>query len=191
MRRALLVFTMVTTCAIVGAATDARADGYITPFAGINFANDHGTGRGNVGVGVGWMGAGIAGVDLDLGWAPNYFGSQGKIGDNHVLTGMANLIVGVPADRAYGMRGAGIRPYGTIGVGVMQTKLTASPSHNDLGASAGVGVMGFFSRVVGLRGDVRYFRNFRDEPTPSIDNSTLQFGSFHFWRASLGVVIRP
>lgn len=46
--------------------------------------------------------------------------------------------------------------------------------------------MGFFTRHARVRGDVRYFINFND----TADN-TVQFGSFHFWRASLGVVLRP
>jgi hypothetical protein len=37
---------------------------------------------------------------------------------------------------------------------------------------------------VGIRGDVRYVVNFND------NNNTVQFGSFHFWRASVGVVLR-
>ena len=44
---------------------------------------------------------------------------------------------------------------------------------------------------VGLRGDLRYFRNFNDNSVISIPNGTnIDFGSFHFWRASFGVVLR-
>ena len=59
-------------------------------------------------------------------------------------------------------------------------------SNNDVGMNAGAGVMGFLSDHVGLRGDLRYFRNFNDNST--INN--INFGSFHFWRASFGVVLR-
>jgi hypothetical protein len=46
--------------------------------------------------------------------------------------------------------------------------------------------MGFISRHAGVRGDVRYIINFNNS-----NDNTVQFGSFHFWRASLGVVLRP
>jgi len=48
--------------------------------------------------------------------------------------------------------------------------------------------MGYFSDHVGLRGDIRYLRNIENNST----STSLDFdpGSFHFWRASIGVVIR-
>jgi len=181
-------------CAVVGLASapaTAHADGYISPFIGVNFANDSGNGRANFGGAAGWMGAGIAGAELDVGYAPNFFGGERVFGSNNVLTIMGNLIVGVPAG---GTHGPGVRPYGTIGVGLMRTEVNGRPApgfipkieDNNAGLNAGVGVMGFFSDHAGFRGDVRYFRDFRESPP-----STVQFGSFHFWRASLGIVLRP
>jgi hypothetical protein len=190
MRRVLKILILSTVVALVGAPTAARAEGYISPFIGANFAADSATGRSNFGVAGGWMGAGIAGGEFDLGYAPNFFGGEGSFGENHVLTAMGNLIVGIPVG---GTRGSGLRPYGTIGVGVIRTQVTGTPgatgvpkiSNNDLGLNAGVGVMGFLSNHVGVRGDVRYFRNLAEN-----EANTVQFGGFHFWRASLGVVIR-
>jgi hypothetical protein len=188
MRRLLTGF-LLAAIAIAATPRAARADGFITPFLGVNFANNSGNNRGNLGVSFGWMGAGIAGVEGDIGFSPNFFGDAGKFGDNSVLTGMLNLIVGVPGGSKYG---AGIRPFGTIGVGFIHTKVTGAPplvphiDDNNAGVSGGLGVIGFFSERVGLRGDVRYFRNFRDVP-----NNEVQFGAFHFWRAAIGLVIRP
>jgi len=56
---------------------------------------------------------------------------------------------------------------------------------NDWGLNAGVGVMGFFGDHAGLRGDLRYFRNLQTNTISNID-----WGSFHFWRASIGLVLR-
>ena len=191
MRRVLPVLIILVSALVFLMPTAAHAEGYVSPFLGVNFANNSGDGRVNFGFDAGWMGAGIAGVEFDLGYAPNFFGSEGRFGENHVLTGMANLIVGVPTGR---LHGAGVRPYGTLGVGLVRTQVTgtAGPSgvgkidDNSVGLNAGVGVMGFFSRHGGVRGDVRYFRNFREESA----TNTVQFGSFHFWRASLGVILR-
>jgi opacity protein-like surface antigen len=189
MRRRLLSGFLLATIAIAATPRAARADGFITPFLGINFANDSGKNHSNLGVSFGWMGAGIAGVEGDVGFAPNFFGDAGDFGDNSVLTGMLNLIVGVPGGSKHG---PGIRPYGTVGVGFIRTKVTGAPplvphiDDNNAGVSGGFGVISFLSEHVGLRADVRYFRNFRDTPI-----NEVQFGSFHFWRADIGIVIRP
>jgi len=58
---------------------------------------------------------------------------------------------------------------------------------NDFGFDIGGGVMGFFSKNVGLRGDVRYFRGFRGTD----DNATgLGVSDFKFWRGSLGLSLK-
>src|SRR6266699_2219756 len=121
MRRALKALMICAVVALVSAPTQARADGYVSPFVGVNFANNSGDGRSNFGADAGWMGAGIAGMEFDLGYAPNFFGSPGNFGDNHVLTAMANLIVGVPVG---GTHGPGVRPYATIGGGLIRTQVT-------------------------------------------------------------------
>jgi hypothetical protein len=60
-------------------------------------------------------------------------------------------------------------------------------SNNDLGVNVGVGVMGVTRRNVGLRADVRYFRDLVDHTAGNTTN--IDFGAFHFWRASIGVVL--
>src|SRR5437764_228750 len=85
MRRVMKVVLLCATIAIVYAPTPARADGWISPFIGTNFGNNSGDGRANFGVNAGAMGAGVIGGELDFGYAPNFFGDQGKFGSNHVL----------------------------------------------------------------------------------------------------------
>lgn len=189
MRRVPKLLILAATVALVCAPKQARADGYVSPFLGVNFANNSGDGRANFGVNAGGMGAGVIGGELELGYAPSFFGNQGTYGSNYVMDLMGNVIVGIPVG---GTHGAGVRPYGTIGLGLLRSQVTGGPngtiaiSNNDVGVNGGVGVMGFLSDHVGLRGDVRYFRNLNDNST--IDN--IDFGAFHFWRASFGVVLR-
>jgi hypothetical protein len=108
-------------------------------------------------------------------------------GPRDALSARGNLIVGVPVEHY----GAGIRPYGVIGIGLIRTVTsggllaTAPTSNNDFGISGGLGVMGFFSPHVGIRGDVRYFRTMNENAA-----ETIQFGTFHFWRAAVGVMFR-
>lgn len=190
MRRVIKVLLLCATIALVCAPAPARADGWVSPFIGTNFGNNSGDGRVNVGVNAGAMGAGIIGAELDFGYAPSFFGNAGRFGSNYVMDLMGNLIVGVPVG---GTHGKGVRPYATVGAGLIRSQITGGVGNsivevadNEVGLNAGAGVMGFLSQHVGLRGDVRYFRNLSGNST--INN--IDFGAFHFWRASFGVVLR-
>jgi hypothetical protein len=193
MRRVFKFLMVAATVAMVYAPVKAHADGYVSPFIGVNFGNNSGDGRANFGVNAGGMGAGAIGGELELGYAPSFFGNSGTYGSNYVFDLMGNLIVGIPVG---GTHGAGIRPYGTIGLGLIRSQVTGGvngliqTANNDWGMNAGAGVMGFLSDHVGLRGDVRYFRNFNDSSTINAPGVNIDFGSFHFWRASFGVVLR-
>ena len=75
------------------------------------------SGRVDFGASLGWMGAGIIGVELDFGYSPNFFEDTAgagdfEFGDSNVTTLMGNLLVGVPVG---GQVGPGLRPYGSGG----------------------------------------------------------------------------
>jgi opacity protein-like surface antigen len=181
--RRLFAVVLLLTLVTIGLPREARADGFLIPWAGVNFANDQEEGDVTFGAGAGFMGSGIAGLELDFGYAPDFFG---EAVDNYVMTGMGSVILGVPVG---GTGGPGIRPYVVAGLGMIRTRvalLGVSNATNEAGFNVGGGVLTYFGDHVGLRGDVRYFRNFSE-----IDISELQFaGSFHFWRASIGLVLR-
>src|SRR5260370_718407 len=123
------------------------------------------------------MSGGIVGAELDLGWSPSFFGTTNDFGNNSVIDVMGNLIGRTPA-----------------GLGLLRTQIdggtiaNVSSSHNDLGWNAGGGLMGYFSDHFGLRGDVRYLRNLQNNSSGTSIN--FDPGNFHFWRASIGVVVR-
>jgi opacity protein-like surface antigen len=135
------------------------------------------------------------GVELDVTYAPDFFGSGGPFGQNSVTTAMINVVIAGGSQR-YGFFGRGrsnVRPYASGGVGVMHEVVTTttppvqSISNNDFGLNLGAGVMAFTGRSLGFRADVRYFRDLVDNQK---DNTTsIDFGSFHFWRASVGVIL--
>jgi len=183
---------VITTLAIVLAPVTARADGFITPWVGSAFGSNINNGRTTLGVSAGLMGAGIAGAEADFGWSPSYFGTTSDFGNNTVMNLMANVILGVPVG---GQSGAGIRPYVVGGLGLIRTQIDGgsiarvSSSNNMLGWDAGGGVMGYFTNHVGLRGDLRYLRATSDFST-GISSLDLSGNRLHFWRASVGVVIR-
>ena len=192
MRRVLKILMIGAVTALVWTPLPAHAEGYVSPFIGVNFNNPSGNGRANYGINAGYMGAGgVIGGEFEFGYSPSFFGNQGTYGSNNVLDVMGNLIVGIPAGGTFG---AGVRPYATIGFGLLRSQLNAGPfgaeqiTNNDPGINVGAGVMGFLSDHVGLRGDVRYFRDVHNS-SPA-NGFGIDFGGFHFWRASFGVVLR-
>lgn len=184
MRRAFKALLVIAVSAIVCMPMQARADGFFTPWAGVAFGNNPNTGRGAFGASGGYMGGGIIGGEVDLGVSPSFFGTKTDFGSNSVITLMGNVIAGVPIG---GTLGPGVRPYAVGGVGLFRSQydggnlFRTQASNNDFGWNLGAGVMGFFSDHVGLRGDVRYFRDTDDHGVPP---------SLHFWRASVGVAFR-
>jgi opacity protein-like surface antigen len=182
----------------------ASADWLFTPFIGSTFggsANIDGSGnslkdqferRLNYGASLAWVGAGAMGFEFDFGYAPNFFrtapGSRGTInfvGDGNVATAMANLVVGAP-------RG-GVRPYVSGGVGLLKSRVTdvgqffRSIDSTDFGFDAGAGLGGFFTKSLGLRGDIRFFRSLHNSSNAGID---LELGQFKFWRGTVGLSFR-
>jgi hypothetical protein len=176
-------------------APSADAQGYVIPSLGVVFANQSAQGRADFIADLGWLSRfEPIGFELDVMYAPSFFGNQGPYGENSVTTAMANIIVAGGGSGRYGSgrRRTLLRPYLSGGAGVMHEVVTTPVaankiSNNDLALSLGAGVMAFTSRSVGVRGDVRYFRDLID--TQSGNTTNIDFGAFHFWRASIGVIL--
>jgi hypothetical protein len=177
------------------AASSANAQGYIAPSLGVVFGNPSAQGRADFVLDLGWLSRFEPfGFELDAMYAPSFFGNEGPYGENSVTTIMANFVVagGGGRGRFGGRRRALIRPYASGGFGVMHEVVTTAVvankiSNNDLGLNLGAGVMAFTSRSVGVRGDLRYFRDLKD--TQSGNTTNIDFGAFHFWRAGIGIIL--
>ncbi len=198
-RRAGGILGVAAALMIFAAPSPARAEGFVSPWIGVNFGNNPfenldedvaDGGRTSYGVTAGYMGAGIIGGEFDFGYSPSFFGDDSDFGSNNVLTAMGNVIIGIPIG---GTRGAGVRPYVTAGLGLIRTSYGPiddfdAVSNNDFGYNLGAGIMGYFATHVGIRGDVRYFRSLQDNSSGG--DVDFDLGSFHFWRASIGLVIK-
>jgi hypothetical protein len=187
-----LPFVVVVALIACLSPTSARAQGYVAPSLGITFANPSSQGRADFVADLGWLPRREPiGLELDVMYAPSFFGNQGPYGQNSVTTVMGNVIVaGGGQDR--GRRSSSVRPYLSGGIGVMHELVTTADgvnriSNNDLAVNGGLGIMAFSRRSVGIRGDLRYFRDLKDHQAGNVTN--IDFGSFHFWRASIGVVV--
>ncbi len=135
----------------------------------------------------------VVGFELDFGYSPNFyevdddFGELGSSGS--VSTVMGNLLVGAPLGK--------VRPYATVGAGLMRSNLELFDffddlDRNDFGINYGGGVMVFFSDNIGIRGDIRQFRSLQNDdldddfPEPG----DFDLGDFKFWRATAGLTFR-
>ena len=143
--RKLFLVSMLAALALAAAPSRASADWYLTPFVGGNFGGSANFGgpndfedeverRVDLGASLGWMGAGIAGFEVDWGWSPNFFqnttgGGNFVFGDSNVTTLMGNLVLGVPVG---GQTGGGVRPYVVGGAGLLRSNISGSTFFNDL-----------------------------------------------------------
>ena len=191
------------------APAKASADWLFTPFIGMNWGGNAGftdlagdfedefEQKMNFGAQLSWMGAGVLGFEVDFGYSPNFFQDTAgdddfEFGDSNVTTLMANLKVGVPFG---GQTGGGIRPYASGGIGIIKSRIDDADdlfevNSTNWGLNVGGGVAGFFSDNVGVQGDVRYFRSLEDTEAGGEDDFNLGFGSFSFWRGTVGLVFR-
>jgi len=151
---------------VLGTASRAHADGFISPFIGYNFGGDSGCPEvancdnktRNIGVAVGSLGS-VVGGEFEFNFIDQFFGQTTGVSSN-LFTMMGNVMfapkVGV------------IQPYVLTGLGVMKTHVEFTPTNlvstnnNNLAWDIGGGVIGFFTPHFGIRGDLRYFHSFQN-----------------------------
>ena len=181
----------VVTAGLIGAAADARAQGFISPMFGVDFGGDSGCPhfdsctdkKTNISVGAGVLGT-IIGVEGEVAYAPDFFGEASGLSSS-VLTMMGNVMLAPKVGP--------VRPYALAGIGLFKThvELTAASllttDDNAFGWDVGGGVMGFVSAHLGLRADLRYFHSFQDF---TVLGFTLDSAKLNYSRASAGIVLK-
>jgi opacity protein-like surface antigen len=177
----ILGFTLFTA--------SARAEVLFTPYAGAAFGGATDKAHGSYGASLAFLGGGMVGFEIDANVVPNFFGGSGDDGDllssNNVLSAMGSVVVSSPD--------APVRFYGVAGVGLIRTSVEDSANvfdfdSNEFGFNAGGGLVFKLTDNVGLRADLRYFRDFKDnEPDDEFD---IDFGRTSYWRATGGVSFR-
>lgn len=183
--------TALVVCLLLVAPTAARADWLLTPYAGLTFGGDSQNEQLNLGGSVAWLGAGVFGVEFDASITPDFFDTDDDefddVEDSNVSTVMGNLMLSIP------VQSAGIRPYVAAGLGLIRARATSVGNvfdidDNSFGFNVGGGIVGQFNDHVGLRGDLRYFRNLQDSDEG--DNTDIDLGGFNFWRGTVGLAFR-
>ena len=169
----------------------AAADTYLTPYFGSTFTAKYGSAEPAskfvYGGDLMWLGTSGLGFEVDFAYHPNFFepGDDEDVFDfgsnGNVVTFMGNVV--------FGHEGGGIQPYVAGGFGLMRTNIEGITGlfgdFNDtaFGFNAGGGL-----RVggpnVGVRGDLRYFRQLSDIEIVDID---FALGDFWYWRGTVGL----
>jgi hypothetical protein len=179
-RRLILAFVWL----LLPAAADAQTaksgfTGFATVFIGPSFAGDIDDASWTPGAAVTIVDASGIGVELDL-------SNVGTIDSRRfVESGITTLTVnvtGVWTDTA-----AIVRPYVAGGAGVLRVRACVTDcqfavSRTDAALDIGGGVFVLVNELVGVRGDVRYFRFLERHPDLPLTGS----GVFDFWRLSVG-----
>lgn len=180
------------------APAEARADGLLVPFAGVNFGGNSGNELADAidaqrftwGASLAYMGAGVLGIEADIAHTSDFFGKS-DLGGSSVLTATGNLLFGIPIG---GQHGVGFRPYALIGLGVIRSKVDVlgdvlSLDNSELAWDFGGGAMLFFGTHVGVRLDLRYFRTFGNVDFDIVD-VLAGSQSLDFARGSAGLILR-
>ncbi|MEO6239630.1 MAG: outer membrane beta-barrel protein [Vicinamibacterales bacterium] len=185
---------VVVLCAVCAwlAPVPARAEWFVSPFIGAAFAGRVPDGRKlDYGGAAGWMGR-VAGFEVDASHVPDFFQATDVpdflVGKSSVTTVMVNGLVRVP------IGGTRVQPYGAAGVGWLRSRIGdqdsfVRSSNNHAGVNVGGGVVVRPIERIGVRGDVRYFRDFKELQGQS---EFFNFGNdkLDFWRTTVGVVFR-
>lgn|SRR5262245_13089033 len=174
---------------VVSSPSIARADWVLSPFLGGNVGGSATESSASAGVAGGWSGRRL-GAEADVAWAPEFFEQNRFLTERRVTTVMGNAIVPIPA----GARDR-FQPYVSGGLGLIRASLSepgglvALTDRNTFAGDVGGGVSVFFTRSIGVRGDVRYFHGLGKED-PDANGFNPDLSALHFWRTSIGLAVR-
>jgi hypothetical protein len=181
-----LIASLLTAAAMLAVPAAASADGFLSPFIGVNFGGDTTEKTKVYGGAIGFNGA-KAGFEIDFGYTPEFFGDEALGVDGKLVTVMGNMLLG-------GNRRGGFSPYVVFGGGLIRTNISVlddvldlESAKNNLGGNVGAG---FFAggKSFTVRADVRYFRAFDFDDGLELD---LDLGiiedTLGFWRGTVGI----
>ncbi|MCM3881128.1 MAG: porin family protein [Vicinamibacterales bacterium] len=187
-----LLGTLAIAIITIGTASQAHAQGFISPLIGYDFGGDAGCpnvlencedAKLNISVSFGAIGS-LFGFEEEFAYAPNFLGTASGLSSS-TLTLMSNVLF-IPK-----LAGP-VRPYVLAGLGLIKTKVDLTSASvlttdsNNLGWDVGGGLMVFVSDHFGLRGDLRYFHSFQDLTVLGI---TLGDAKLNYGRLSGGAVL--
>lgn len=195
-RGRILVLAVLFLCCQVA---EARADFFITPFLGSEFAGsttllDLDTGAASskhwtFGGSAAWLSDRILGVEADFSVVPGFFQNSSGTGlviGSRVTTLTGSVIVALPLSVTH----ESLRPYAVGGLGLLHVTsediLSLNESGDWLGLQIGGGAIGLITNRAGVRFDLRHLRALSRDTTLRGE----QTSKLSFWRATVGVTLR-
>jgi hypothetical protein len=181
-----LVPASLVLAALVATPAAVQAETFLHPFGGVAFGGSTDRSHGAFGGSLAFLSdAGLLGFEIEFSDVPHFFGTSRRFSSNNMLTLTGSLMI---APRV-GSRG---RIYASGGGGLLKARIQTTDeffdvSRNDFCFDVGGGFWGYFSDHVGLRGDIRYFRDLHTKDAN--DDFDLAFGQLRFWRATGGLVL--
>ena len=195
-RGRILVLAVLFLCCQVA---EARADFFITPFLGSEFAGsttllDLDTGAASskhwtFGGSAAWLSDRVLGVEADFSIVPGFFQNSSGTGlviGSRVTTLTGSVIVALPLS----VTRESLRPYAVGGLGLLHASsediLSLNESGDWLGLQIGAGAIGLITNRAGVRFDLRHLRALSRDTTLRGE----QTSKLSFWRATVGVTLR-
>ena len=176
-----LMTFFLAAAAVLSAPAAASADGFLSPYIGVNFGGDTIKKSTVYGGAIGFVGE-KAGFEFDFGYTPEFFGADTLDVDGKLVTVMGNVL--------FGGKRAGFSPYFAGGGGLIRTDISVfddvvdlESAKNSFGGNIGGGFFAGSERVT-VRADVRYFRAFDFDDGLDLDVIENTLG---FWRGTVGV----
>jgi len=160
-------------------ATDEFSDSFLEPWVGIHFAGDltsalstAGTHRPTAyGATLGFWQRGFIGGEIEFGYSKDYFGDSGSslLGGNNLMTFTGSMMLGPWIKFSDNQA---VRPYAVVGGGLARSRIEdfAKFGHTDQNRGVidfGGGLNVYFTRNIGVRGDVRIMRDVGSEEAGS------------------------
>lgn len=195
-RARIAVLAVLFFCAPVA---DARADFFITPYLGSEFAAsttllDLDTGAASskhwmFGGSAAWLSADrILGVEADFAIVPGFLENGNElVTGSRVTTLTGSVIAALPLS----VTRESLRPYAVGGLGLIHAPAEDPIGLNDsggdwLGLQLGAGAIGLITNRAGVRFDLRHMRALSRGTTLRGE----QMSKLSFWRATIGVTLR-
>ena len=188
------ITTIASAFLLLGVARDGAAQVFLEGFAGTTVTSPSKSGSASkAGFGGAFGNVGkILGFESELAYYPELLDNANSLAKNKVITFSGNTLIGPTI-------GGRVKPYGAFGLGDLHLNATSaasvsvpnpsSVSNDYFTINVGGGVMGFFLKHLGVRGDLRYYRAFGFK-IEDIQGAQVQLTKFDFWRAGAGLVLK-
>lgn len=192
--RAFLARIGLALLLVIAAASELRAQSYISPLVGYDFGGDSVCMRLtdcekkqlNLGIALGRLGS-VFGYETDFGYTKDFYGTAPGV-TSSLLTVMGNVMF-VPAVGP-------VRPYALVGLGLIRSQVDVSRgtfigenANNDIGWDVGGGLFVSLGEHIGLRGDIRYFHSFEEFTVVGFPLGDAD-ANIDFGRASAALVLK-